>query len=144
MRSYLFARLQQLKTLKAAGMPVEQIKDVQEGVARQFARLPVLEQAKAIKQVLELTPKAMKALVDDKLGKEEWATLARRLPAEVVGQVEEAERKLAGMLGVDLDSTVTKTRVAAYVEVYTALAQLVLTTDESRLIVEVRGDEAHV
>lgn len=147
--STIYDYLARLKELKH--IPVKQLDAMPRLNSKQLMRLPQkLRTAKVIEQAVEMKPKEFKPIVDEirekKLGikPEPWKTYAITMPIAVYEATIASDEKLARVLQVDISEALcaadftkwTKNRVM----VAEAKAQLINLTDESRLRVEIEGD----
>ncbi len=121
-----------------AGLPVKQLEGLREGNAYiAVQELSVEERTKQtwLDRARDMPLKAFAATVARFKGKsepiDEWATL--RVPRGVYDQVQEAQKKLARVIGADLGTEHGK------IETWEAWASLVNSTDAGHLVIEVKG-----
>lgn len=121
-----------------------QLEAMPEGNAHTLARLPekTRRDPKMIERAVSEKPAEFKARVGGtaKETPEGWKTFALLVPEGVYGRLREAEAKIARILELDLSDE--EKRPSRLISVWEAIAQLVNDTDESRLKLEIEGDDA--
>ena len=137
-RSALYADKRIVEAL--GDLPRERVMNLSRGAAEQIARLPEKKREKWIDRAESETVPTLKHAVDTELNggtpaHEEFRCYRVILPLAVYEALLAAERKIAGMLSVDLENKPQAARIV----IIEALAQLVNDTDERVLRTEIIG-----
>lgn len=122
-----------------AGLPTKELEGMREGnLYIAVKELPIEERTKKtwLDRARDMPLAAFERAVARFKGKteeiDEWATL--RVPRGVYEQVQEAQKKLAGVIGADLGTEAGK------IDTWEAWASVVNNTDVGHLVIEVKGE----
>lgn len=139
-----FRKLRWYRVLR--GVPEEAIRAIPGKNMGQLMRLQAVskEEVKSpawISRAQDMTPAAMEKKVDERLAergikKEEYVTFSLRVTKAAAEELNDAENKIAGLLGMDTEHDLSPSDRA---KVWSHIAILCLTTEEERLRVEMQG-----
>jgi hypothetical protein len=128
-----------------AGVPDEKIYEMPERNAYELCRLPEAQRKSPewVDQAAKLPVAQFKDRVDEALEKkgiarDKFGDFYLRAPVDVIEELQAAEAKIAKILSLDIE-----TRPGLRIQVWSAIAALVNTTEEKALLVEMQGDENH-
>jgi hypothetical protein len=138
-----FRKLRIFRSL--AGAPDEKIQEMPERNAYELCRLPEAQRKSPewVDQATKLPVAQFKDRVDEALEKrgiarEKFGDFYLKAPVDVIEELQAAEAKVAKILSLDIE-----TRPGLRIQVWSAIAALVNTTEEKALLVEMQRDENH-
>jgi hypothetical protein len=128
-----------------AGVPDDKIEEMPERNAYELCRLPEA-QRKSLEWVDQATKlpvaqfreRVVEALEKRGISQDKFGDFYLRAPVDVIEELRGAEAKVAKILSLDIE-----TRPELRIQVWSAIAALVNTTEEKALLVEMQGDESH-
>lgn len=126
-----------------AGLPTGELSKLREGNAYKLLELPANERTKAkwLDKAKEMPIAEFARTVDlanrtngNSESVDGWRTIALRVPESLYGALQEAERKIGCVLGVDIETSTGR------IAVWEAIAALVNTTEREHLVIEMKGE----
>ena len=139
--SKIFAELRNFRALQ--GVAIKDLEQIPETSATALTRLPEPQRKSPawIEKAKSLPPVELKKQVDAELEKKGvkpdlFRTFSLTVTKEILEEMLEAEKKLAGILNLDIAM-----RPALRMKVWQAMAVLILTTEREHLVIELEGGD---